>query len=333
LTNIDDILARLSKNTTDKYRIAKDISKDFVPTASLGVNLTLGGGLGIGKQSTFFGNESAGKSAFCLQTIGINQALGRGCGYIDAEKTFDPDWARRLGVNTDELLVSQVSSISDYTDIAVDFIKAGVEIIVVDSTSALMPKSFFEEGELKAFEKTGQIGQFAREIGQASRMIQGENFSCAMVHISQVRMDLSGFHASMKASGGKEVGHADSVRIKLLSSKADDNTIKGEISMGDNLMQAQIGRKVKWTVDKNKQNGRYGEDFYNLFFRGDMVGIDKAGELLAYGIKTGTITAKGTHYYIGDIKLGQGSKNAVPFLRENPDIAEKLEIDILAQPI
>jgi hypothetical protein len=146
-------------------------------------------------------------------------------------------------------------------------------------------------------------------------------------------MDLAGFHPGMKASGGKEVGHADSVRIKLMSSKSDDNTIKDKINIGDNLMEVQTGRKVKWTIDKNKQNGRYGEDYYNLFFRGDRVGIDKAGELLAYGVKTGIIDTRGTYYYIGEDKLGQGAKNAATYLRDNPEIAEKLEVDILAQPI
>lgn len=333
MTNIDDILARLSKETSDKYRMAKDISKEYIPTASLGLNLVLGGGVGVGKQSTFWGNESAGKSAFWLQSIGVNQKLGRGCAYIDVEKTFDKDWAARLGVNTDELIVSQVSSIPEYTDLCIDFIKAGIEIIAVDSTSALMPKSFFEDGVLKDFEKTGQIGQFAKELGQSCRMIQGENFSCAMIHISQVRMDLQGFKPGMKASGGKEAGHADSVRVRMISSKADDNTIKDKINIGGQLIDTQIGRKVKWTIDKNKQNGRYGEDFYNLYFRGDFVGIDRAGEILAAGIKTGIIDVRGSYYYLGEDKLGQGAGKATKFLRENPEVTDKLEIDILGQPI
>jgi recombination protein RecA len=331
LTTIDDILARLSKNTSDKYRIAKEISKETVPTASLGLNMLLDGGVGIGKQSTFWGNESAGKSAFWLQSIGINQALGRGCAYIDVEKTFDKDWAARLGVNTDELLVSQVSSIPEYTDLAIDFIKAGVEIIVVDSTSALMPKSFFEEGVLKEFDKTGQIGQFAKELGQSARMIQGENFTCAMIHISQVRMDLQGFKPGQKPSGGKEVGHADSLRVKLLSSKADDNSIKDKLSVGGQLTEVQIGRKVKWGIDKNKQNGRYGVDFYDLYFRGDFVGIDRAGEVLDYGQRCGVVSRGGSWYTIGEERF-QGRDKAIKYLRENDEAALKLEAEILGQP-
>jgi recombination protein RecA len=333
LTTIDDILARLSKNTSDKYRIANDISKDYVPTASLGLNMLLGGGIGIGKQTTFYGNESAGKSAFCLQTIGINQKLGKVCAYIDAEKTFDKDWARRLGVNTDELLVSQVSSISDYTNIAIDFIKAGVELIVVDSTSALMPRSFFEDdGTLKDFDRTGQIGQFARELGQSCRMIQGENFTCAMIHISQVRMDLAGFKPAMKASGGKEVGHADTLRIRMLSSKSDTYSIKGKIEVAGQLMEENIGRKVKWSIEKNKQNGHFGEGDYDLYFRGSNVGIDRLGEVLDYGIKYGLVRKGGAWIYLYDEKF-QGRDKAADYLRENPEVVEKLEAEILGQPI
>lgn len=332
MTNIDDILARLSKKTSDKYRLAKDISKDYIPTASIGLNMVLGGGVGVGKQSTFYGNQSAGKSSILLQTIGAAQLAGRGCAYIDAEKTFDPVWAERLGVNTNELLVSQVSSIGDYADVSIDMIKAGVELIVVDSTSALMPKSFFDDGQVKAFENTGQIGQFAKELGQAGRMIQGENYTAAMVHISQVRMDLSGFHASQKASGGKEVEHADSLKVRLFSSKSDKEAIEGDITVGDQIMKEHIGRKVTWHIDKNKLNGHYGNGEYNLFFRGDHVGIDKYGELLSYGIKYGIVKQGGSWITIFDERV-QGKDSASKYLRDNPTVADKIEGEILAQPI
>lgn len=333
MTDIDDILAKLSKNTSDKYRIAKEISKEYVPTASLGLNMLLGGGVGIGKQSTFWGNESAGKSAFWLQSIGVNQKLGKGCAYIDAEKTFDKDWAARLGVNTDELLVSQVSSISDYTDVAIDFIKAGVEIIVVDSTSALMPKSFFEDdGTLKEFDRTGQIGQFARELGQSCRMIQGENFTCAMIHISQVRMDLAGFKPGMKASGGKEAGHADSLRVRMFSSKSDTTAIKDKLTIGGQLMEETVGRKVTWSIDKNKVNGHFGTGDYDLYFRGEDVGIDRVGELLDYGLKYGLVNKGGAWISIGDQKF-QGRPATIAYLKENEEAAEKLEAEILGQSI
>lgn len=331
MVDINDIKARLSKDTLTKFKIGSEISKDYIPTPSLGLNMTIDG-WGIGKQSTLWGNESAGKSALAIQSLAIAQLQDRGVGYFDAEKTFDPEWATRLGADTDQMFVSQVSSIGEYADISNDWIKAGVEFIVLDSTSALMPKSFFQDdGELKAFENTGQIGQFARELGQAGRMIQGQNFSAAMLNISQVRMDLAGFKPSMKASGGKEVGHADSLRIKVFSGKGDNFDIKGKIYYGDNLVEERTGRKVTWTVDKNKVNGHYGTNTYNLMFRGDRVGVDKNSELLEFGKKFGIIEGSGWLKFYGENI--NGKDKFLDFMVENPHIADKLEQDILAQSI
>lgn len=323
MTNINDILAKLSKDSLSKFRLGRDISKDFLPTASYGLDRKVGG-LGVGKQSTFWGNESCGKSAFFLETAGINQKLGRGVGYFDVEGTFDPDWATRLGVDVDELLVAQVSSIGDYADLANDWIKAGVELIIVDSTSALMPKSFFDEGEMKSFDKTGQIGQFARELGQSSRMIQGSNYSAALVHISQVRMDLgNSFMPGMKPSGGKETGHADSLRIRMFSSKSEKQAIMGNVFYGDIPVQEQIGRKVTWTVDKNKVNGKYGQGEYDLYVLGNKVGIDRNGEVLDYAIKYGVVEKGGAWLTVEGERL-QGRTKALDYLENNPEIVEKL---------
>ena len=328
MTHIDDILSRLSPDSQKKYRLARDLSKDFIPTASVGLNLLLDGGIGVGKQATFWGNESSGKSAFWLQSIGINQALGRGCAYMDAEKTFDRDWARRLGVNTDELLVAQPSSIAEFTDLSRDFIKAGIELITLDSSSALMPGSFFNEGEMKSFEDTGQIGQFAREFGQSCRMIQGENYSAAMVHISQLRVNLANkFMPGSKPSGGKETEHMDSLRIRMFSSNAEAQTIMGKLQVGDILMEEHVGRKVKWNVDKNKLNGHYGNGAYDLLFRGDYVGVDRFGELLDYGTKYGVVEKGGAWLKIYGHSV-QGRDKAVDYIRDNPEIAEKIEVGI-----
>lgn len=327
MTDIDEIMSRLSKDTLAKFRRGTDISKEFIPSPSFGLNQLIGGGFGVGKLTTLWGNESAGKSAHALQTSAIAQRQGLGVGYFDAEKTFDPVWARKLGVNTDEIFVSQVSSISDYADVCNDWIKAGVSLISLDSTSALMPKSFFENDEMKPFENTGQIGQFAKELGQANRMVQGTNFSAALINISQVRMDLAGFKPSMKASGGKEVGHQDSLRVRLFSSKSEDKALKGEV-FG---MQEIIGRTVTWSIDKNKMNGRYGSGTYALYTQGDFIGIDKASELLEYG-KRYNIVEGSTWLSIYGEKF-QGGAKAAAHIRENPEVAEKLEAEIIAKSV
>lgn len=288
-----------------------------------------GGGLVLGHQHMFWGNEQAGKSASMLQTIGVNQARGVPCGYIDTENSFDKVWAGRLGVDVAALPVSRVSTVSDVTDLTLDWIHAGMQLIVIDSISQLMPRSFYsKDGEIKPFEETGQIGQQARELGQMCRMIQGENYNTAIVFTSQVRMDLSGFMPGMKPSGGKEVGHDDVLRVRLFSSKSDKQALTGPVMYGEQLLEEVIGRKVTWTIDKNKINGKYGTGDYDLYTQGDSVGIDRAGELLDYGIKYGIVKKGGAWISVGDERL-QGRPKAVQYLQENPSVAEEIEGEIL----
>lgn len=330
---VDDVMASLDKDTLAGFRLARDISKERIPTASYGINRLLGGGLGIGKQHTFYGNESSGKTALMLQTIALNQRLGEVCAFIDAEHSFDFEWAERLGVDTDKLLVSQAATIPDVANQQVRLIKAGVRLIVIDSTSALMPKSFFADGEMKDFEKAGQIGQISKDLGQMAKMVQGINFNTAIVHISQIRMDLgNSFMPGMKQTGGKELEHNDSFRVRLFSSKSEKQAIMGDVQYGDIVIQERIGRNVTWNVEKNKINGKYGNGEYGLYTEGNFVGVDKASELLAYAIQFGVVHKGGAWFTIYGERL-QGEKNAVKHIRENPEVAEKIEAELDAKSL
>jgi hypothetical protein len=209
-------------------------------------------------------------------------------------------------------------------------IRSGVQLIVIDTTSFLMPGSFYEGDDLKSFEDTKQMAQQARELGQMCRMIQGENFTCAMVHISQVRVDLSAssMHKPMKPSGGKEVGHADSLRVKLFSSKSEKEALTG---IGNTGLEEIIGRKVTWSIDKNKVNGRTGVGTYDFYTQGSLIGVDKASEPLDYGIKYGIITGS-TWLSIYDEKF-QGAAKTKAYIRENPDVSARLEAEIIAKSV
>lgn len=329
--DIEDILAGLDKDTLKMVRRGSEISKRKIPTVSFGLNQILDGGLSIGKQHTFWGNEQSAKSATMLQTIALNQRLGVPCAYIDAEHSFDYEWAARLGVDTDRILVSQASTISDVADLQVQLIDKGAELIVIDSTSSLMPKSFWKDGDMKNFDNAGQIGQFAKDLGQMCKMVQGINFSAAIVHISQVRMDLgNSFMPGMKPSGGKETEHNDSLRVRMFSSKSEKKAIIGQVQRGDILIEERIGRKVTWSIDKNKINGRYGEGEYDFYTSGEFIGVDRASELIAYGVKYGVVEKGGAWYTINDQRF-QGDTKAVRYVRENPDVAAKIEADIIAQ--
>lgn len=331
MVSIEDVLASLDKETLKQFRMASEIKREFLATPSMGLNLLLGGGFSKGHQTTLWGNESSGKSTFLLEMIGQHQRTNPNfsAAYVDTEKTMDPTWAARLGCDVDKLIVSNHSNIGEVTDLALKWVKSGVDLLIIDSMSNLMPRSFFEkDGAIKKFENTGQIGQQAKELGQMCRMIQGENFGTAVVFISQVRMDLSGFIPSEKPSGGKEVGHLDSLRVKLSSSKSESKALKAEVQRGDMVIEEVVGRVVKWQISKNKINGRYGVGEYNLITQGERVGLERGAELRDYGVEYGIIEKVGNSRFVINGDSINGKQNAANYLAVNPEIANFLEEEI-----
>lgn len=325
--SFEDIMASLDKDTKAMVKIGSEIGREIIPTASWGLNQLLGGGLRKGKQHTFWGGEQAAKTGLMLSTVAINQRRGENVAWIDAEHSFDPVWASRLGVDTDKILVSEVSTISELTNLQVKLIKMGFDLIVIDSTSALMPKSFIDkDGELKDFENTGQLGQMAKDLGQMCKMIQGINYTCAIVHISQARVDVGSpaMTKPFKPTGGKEVEHTDSLRVRLMSSKSDAKALMSNVRYGDVLIEEKIGIPVTWKIDKNKINGKYGAGDYEFYTGGDFVGLDSSGEVLDAGVKYGIVEKGGAWYTIfGERKQGRAS--AVEYVRNNQTIREKIE--------
>lgn len=320
-------MAGLDKDTLSKVKIGSEISRQVMPTASYNLNEILGGGFRKGKQHTLWGGEQSAKTGFMLETAGINQRLGENIAWIDAEHSFDPEWAAKLGCDPDKILVSSVATIGDLTDLQIKLIKAGFDMIIIDSTGALMPKSYVDkDGELKAFADTAQMGSVAKDLGQMCKMVQGINYDCAVVHISQARIDIGSpaMQKPLKPIGGKEVAHTDSLRIRLFASQAEANQIMGASQRGMNLVQEKHGIPVTWKIDKNKLNGRYGTGKYDFFIGGDHLGLDLHGEILDTAESFGVIDKGGAWYTIyGERK--QGRTNAVKYLRDNPEIFDKIK--------
>ena len=136
---LDDILAKLDPKTRARVQSAVDVNVDKQPTPSIGLNLALKGGLAYGRQILVWGNKSAGKSSFCLQIIALAQKEGKTCACIDAEHSYDPSWAEQLGVDSNKLIYSPAKTVNDMVDVATKLMDAGVDMIVVDSISALLP--------------------------------------------------------------------------------------------------------------------------------------------------------------------------------------------------
>jgi len=327
MTDFDEVLSKLDRKTRARFKLASEITTRKLATASFGINLMLGGGIDLGKQVTMWGGEQSGKSGFWLQTIAKAQEEGLSCAYFDAERTFDPVWAKRLGVDVDKLWVPRTNSIGQFTDDGMDFMRAGGDVIVVDSTSALMPRMFHDEsGNIKSFDDAKQMGRFSAEIGQSSRMMLGENTDAALVHLSQVRMDVGNGGPSgtpQKPHQGKEVGHLDSLRIRISTGKSASFVIKDKVAYGDNLFEEIVGNKVSWTIDKNKMNGKSWVGVYNFMKIGQHVGVDYASELISWGQKYGIIEGS-TWIDIGGKKF-QGGPAAIKHLYKNPEEMKLIE--------
>lgn len=329
----EEILAKLSPKVLARAKMASEVQLYRQPTPSTGLNSALRGGIGYGRQTLIWGSKSAGKSTFCLGTLGIAQAAGKRAAFIDSEQSFDPMWAERLGVDTRKLIYTDVKTIEDMVSAGVEFMKAGVDIVTVDSISALLSSAYFEKDkkgdELKELSGTKQIGSEARELANGVKMLNYANKQTALILISQVRNKITTYGAMHQATGGHAVDFFSSTVVKLWSSAREADQITGEIYNGDLVLKEPIGREVTWSIDKNKLGPPNKTGRYNLFYDGDFIGIDNIGEAAVLGVALGIVEKKGAWHYYGDLKV-QGSDNFAIELRANPELAEKLVKEVEA---
>lgn len=334
----EEILAKLSPKVLARAKMASEVELHKQPTPSAGMNSALRGGIGYGRQTLVWGSKSSGKSTFCLAMLGMAQRAGKRAAFIDAEQSFDPAWAERLGVDTRKLIYTDVKTIEDMVSAGVELMKAGVDINVVDSISALLSSAYFEkdknknknkEEELKELGGTKQIGSEARELANGVKMLNYSNKKTALILISQVRNKITTYGAMHQATGGHAVDFFSSTVIKLWSSARDDDQIKGEVFNGDLVLKQAIGRKVIWNIDKNKMGppNRSGE--YGLFYDGDFIGIDSIGEAAELGVALGLVETSGNWRTYGDLKVNGKDGFAVQ-LRQRPELAEKLLAEVEA---
>jgi recombination protein RecA len=316
--SFDDVYAKLSKKTKDRLKLASEITTEFIPTASIGLNRDLKGGFGRGRQTVIWGNKSAGKSSMVLQTIAEAQKRGDICAWIDAENTFDKTWAARLGVNCDELIVTKSRSIDEAVADISDFLEAEVDIIVLDSINALLPSTYFEKkDELKeGLEGTKQIGTVSKELAVAVNKFNYLNKRSALVLISQLRNKIGGYGAMADMAGGEAMKFFSSTVIKLWSSASEKEQKQGEVQLGDKLIKKPIGRPVNYTVQFNKLGPPNQTGTYDFYYDGAVVGIDQVGEIVDMAESLGLIDKSGAWYYYEEEKF-QGRTKVVDYFKEN----------------
>lgn len=302
-------LIRLGDKQTEKI--------DSISTGSLGLDLALGiGGVPRGRIIEIYGPESSGKTTLSLQIIAECQRQGGVCAFIDAEHALDVYYARNLGVDTPNLLVSQ----PDYGEQALEILEtlirsSGVDLLVIDSVAALTPKT-----EIDGDMGDAHVGLQARLMSQALRKITGilHKMNTTVIFINQIRMKIGniGYGSPETTTGGNALKFYASVRIdvrKIASLKQNEQ---------------YIGNRVKVKVVKNKVSPPFREAEFDIIF-GE--GISKLGEIIDYGVKLDIIDKSGAWFSYGDTKLGQGKENSKIFLKENPQITKEIEDKIKDQ--
>ncbi len=332
--SLNEVLASLDPKLRKRISIASDApSIEYCPMPSIGLNRALNGGLPYGRQVLVWGSKSSAKSSLCLQMIGDAQREGKVCAWIDAEMSYDEKWAKRLGVDSDNLLYSTARTINDMVDVGVGFMKAGVDIIVVDSISSLLPAIYFEKDshDLKDLDQTKQIGAEARDMANAVKMLNYANNQvkpALLVLISQARNNISAMYTSQAPTGGMATKYYSSNIIKLFSSESDNQAIKGKLAVGDKLIEEKIGRKVRWELQFSKTSPSFQGGEYDFYFRGNEVGIDTVGELVDVAILNGIIDKSGMWLTLPDGTRFQGRAKCIEGLKADKLKQEELIIKV-----
>ncbi|MHA6267896.1 recombinase RecA [Aliiroseovarius sp. CAU 1755] len=288
---------------------------EATPTGSLGLDIALGiGGLPKGRIVEIYGPESSGKTTLTLHCVAEEQKLGGVCAFVDAEHALDPQYAKKLGVDLEELLISQPDTGEQALEIVDTLVRSGaVSMVVVDSVAALTPRS-----ELEGDMGDSNVGVQARLMSQAMRKLTGSisRSKCTVVFINQIRMKIGVMFGSPETTTG---GNA----LKFYSSVRLDIRRIGAIKDRDEV----VGNATRVKVVKNKVAPPFKQVEFDIMY-GE--GISKMGELLDLGVKAGVVEKSGAWFSYGDERIGQGRENAKTYLRENTRTALEIEDKIRA---
>ena len=294
----------------------KVVETEFIPTGSLTLDIALGiGGLPRGRVVEIYGPEGSGKTSLALHVVAEAQKRGGACAFVDAEHALDPIYAGKLGVNTDELLISQPDTGEQALEITDTLVRSGaIDILVVDSVAALVPRAELE-GEMGDI----HVGLQARLMSQALRKLTGSisKSRCTLIFINQIRMKIGVMYGNPETTTG---GNA----LKFYASVRLDIRRIGAIKDRDEI----VGNHTRVKVVKNKLAPPFKTVEFDIMYG---VGISKVGELLDLGAASGIIEKSGSWYSYNDQRIGQGRENAKQFLIDHPDVATAVESTLRSQ--
>ncbi len=286
---------------------------EAIPTGSLGLDIALGvGGVPRGRVVEIYGPESSGKTTLALHVIAEAQKAGGTAAFVDAEHALDPVYAKRLGVDTDNLIVSQPDTGEQALEITDTLVRSNaIDVLVIDSVAALVPRAEIE-GEMG----DSHVGLQARLMSQALRKLTGSisRSRCVVIFINQVRMKIGVMYGNPETTTG---GNA----LKFYASVRLDIRRTGQIKDKDDI----IGNTTRVKVVKNKVAPPFRTVEFDIMYG---TGISKTGEILDLGVKAGLVEKSGAWYSYDSTRIGQGRENAKKFLKENPEIADRIEASV-----
>jgi len=313
---IEEIKQRFGEGAIMKLKEVRAVDVDVIPTGSLALDMVLGvGGMPRGRVIEIYGPEASGKSTVALHVCAQAQKRGGVAAFVDAEHALDPDYAKRIGVNIEDLLISQPDSGEQALQIVETLVSSGeVDVIVIDSVAALVPKAEID-GEMGEF----QIGLQARLMSQALRKLSAiiSKTKTVVIFLNQTRMKIGQRFGNPETTPG-------GLALKFYASLRIDLRRIAQIKKGDEI----VGGRHKAKIVKNKVAAPFKVAEFDIYYN---EGISKWIDILNTGIKTGAVKRSGSWFQYENTKLGQGMEASKNFLKENPEIANKIVKDIISK--
>jgi len=310
---VDEIKQKFGEGAIMRLKEVRAVDVDVIPTGSISLNLALGvKGIPRGRVVEIFGQESSGKTTLALHILAEAQKRGGVAAFVDAEHALDPDYAKRIGVNIEDLLISQPDSGEQALEIVEALVRSSqVDVIAIDSVAALTPRAEIE-GEMG----DQQIGLQARLMSKALRKLSAivAKTKTSIVFLNQTRMKIIAFGNPETTPGGLALKFYSSVRISLKRI--------AQIKHGDEI----IGNRIKAKIVKNKVAPPFKTAEFDIYYN---EGISQFSDILNSGIKCGVVKKTGSWLFYQDKKLGQGTEAAKKFLKENPEILKEIKKTII----
>jgi recombination protein RecA len=311
---VDAIEEKFGEGMIMKLGDMRKVDVQAIPTGSVSIDIALGiGGVPRGRIVEIYGPESSGKTTLCLHIVANAQKAGGIAAYVDAEHALDPEYAKRIGVNTADLLISQPDTGEQALDIVETLVRSNmVDVIVIDSVAALVPKAEIE-GEMG----DQHVGRQARLMSQALRKLTAiiARSNATVIFINQIRMKIGVMFGNPETtSGGQALKFYSSVRVEIRRS--------AQIKKGEEV----VGNRVKVKVVKNKVAAPFRTAEFDIMYN---EGISLAGDVLDTGVKYAVLKKSGNSFLYGEVKLGAGRESAKAFLKENPQVQNEIEQLIL----